>query len=589
MQEPFSFQKLFSGLLKANQKIVFNYLENFSGYNHDLRDISLAYFHFFTELFINTGDITKVQDLYFQFLIRQEKLRENIFIESIAGNQQIKSPGNDKRFLSDEWNKYPYYHFLWQNHLLTEQFIMKVLDEVEMSDARKKKLRFYTKQYLDLHSPANFLYTNPEVLELAMKTNGDSLWKGFNNFINDLENGKITQTDESAFEVGKNIAITPGEVIYENELIQLIQYAPTTETVYKIPLLIVPPWINKYYVLDLQKENSFIKFLVEQGITVFIISWRNPMPGMGNITFDNYVDKGVISAIDAVREINQVQKINILGYCLGGTILGVTASILKARKKDVINTITFLAAMIDFTDIGPMGAVIDSALIKKMERGELLRNEILHGHDMERAFNLIRANDLVWKYVINNYMKGTLPKAIDVMYWTNDNTNLPSKMYLYYLKHIIYENKLSKKDALRICDTLVDIGKINEPVYIIAFKEDYISPPATVFTTSELVKGTVEFILGESGHVMGAINPPARMKYGHFHDGKLGSGYAEWQKTAKYSKESWWLPWSTKLRKQSGEKIIAPKNLGNDKYIELEPAPGSYVMEKCYECFVNKS
>lgn len=590
MGESFSFQKLFLGLLKINQKVFQNYLENFSGYNHDVRDISLAYFHFFTKLSINPYDTRKVQNDYLDFLMSRQKLFETIFIGAGTEHQQgTLATESDKRFSSGEWNKYPYNHFLWRNYKLTEQFVTKVLDEVEMSDERRKKLKFYTRHYLYLASPANFLYTNPEALELAFKTNGESLWKGFNNFLGDLEKGKITQTDNSAFEVGKNIAITPGAVIYENELIQLIQYAPTTEKVYEIPVLIIPPWINKFYILDLQPENSFVKFLTEQGITVFIISWRNPMPGMGNIAFDDYVEQGVLSSIEAVQEITKVQKINTLGYCLGGTLLAVAASILKARKKEVINSITFLAAMIDFTDIGPMGDVIDSALVKKLERGELLKDGVMHGYDMEKAFNLIRANDLVWSYVVNNYLKGLSPKALDVMYWTNDNTNLPSKMYLFYMKHIIFKNKLSQKNALRICGNLVDVSEMDMPVYVIAFKEDHISPPATAFTTTELVSGPVEFILGESGHVMGTINPPSKKKYGHFMDGKLRYGYGEWQKTAHHSEVSWWLTWSKKLGQQSGNKTPAPKQPGNKKYPVIEPAPGRYVKEKCSECFVNKS
>lgn len=588
MEESFSFQKVFRGCIKANQKIILNYLENYSGYNHDIRDIFLTYGNFYSKLFVHPQELTKVQSNYYEFLNMQCEIWNNTFIKSRNGEEYkpfISPREGDKRFLATEWSKYSYFDFIKQNYLLSEEYVTKILNEVEMSDEKRKRIKFYTGHYLNLLSPSNFLYTNPEVLALAVKTGGESLWKGFNNFLGDLENGRITQTDDSVFKIGENIAITRGAVVYENELIQLIQYAPSTEKVYEIPLLIIPPWINKYYILDLQAENSFVKFLTEQGITVFIISWKNPMPGMGNITFDNYVEKGVLSAVDVVQEISKAEKINTIGYCLGGTLLGVAASILKTRKKDVFNSITFLAAMIDFTDIGPMGDVIDGALVRKLERGELLRNGVMHGHDMEKAFNLIRANDLVWNYVVNNYLKGISPKAFDIMYWTNDNTNLPSKMYLYYMKHLIFENKLRVKNALRICDTPVDIGKIDVPVYIIAFKEDYISPPGTVFNTSQLVSGPVEFILGESGHVMGVVNPPSKRKYGHFLNGHINDGYEDWKKNATFKEGSWWLTWSEKLSGHSGERINAPKGLGSKRFQAIEPAPGSYVKEKCWVCF----
>ena len=275
----------------------------------------------------------------------------------------------------------------------------------------------------------------------------------------------------------------------------------------------------------------------------------------------------------------------MLGYCLGGTLLGVAASILASRKKDVINTITFLASMLDFSDIGPMGDVINGALVNKLERGELLEDGIMHGHDMERAFNLIRVKDLVWNYAIDNYLKGMPPAAVDVMYWTNDNTNLPARMYIYYMKKMILENKLSKKNALCICDTQIDIGKIDVPVFIVAMVKDYISPPQTVFITSDLVSGPVEFILGESGHVMGVINPPSNHKYGYYLDGKLGKGFDQWTKTAKFHEGSWWTAWSEKLKEKSGKQIPAPKVPGNKKYPEIEPAPGKYVKERCEVSF----
>jgi len=587
----FSIVKLFNGIVKINQHVVQNYIKNHSAYHHDNRDIVLTYFSLYTKLSAQPTEMVKVHNFQMDFLRKQQALWKSIFIEPyFVKDKNEKEPlvspkKGDNRFKAPHWTKYPLFDFLKQNHLLSEQLAIQIVDEVEMGEPIRKRLDFYTKQYAELLSPANFLFTNPEALELAVKTKGKSLWNGYNNFVNDIEKGRISQVDESAFEVGKNLAITPGAVIYENELIQLIQYTSTTKNVSEIPLLIIPPWINKYYILDLQPENSFVKFMVQQGFTVFMISWRNPSPGMGHLTFDDYVNKGAIKAIEIAENVSGAKKINVLGYCLGGTLLAVAASILAIRGEKVINALTFLAAMIDFSDIGPMGDVINESLVNKLERGELLKDGVMHGHDMERAFNLIRAKDMIWNYAVDNYLKGLQPPAFDIMYWTNDNTNLPARMYIYYMKEMIFENKLVQKNALQLSDTSIDIVKIDVPVFVIAMERDYISPPETVFVTTRLVSGSVEFILGESGHVMGVANPPSKKKYGYYSNGKLGKGYAGWQKTAEYHEGSWWVAWSEKLKEKSGEQIPAPQFPGNQKYMEIEPAPGKYVKERCEICF----
>jgi polyhydroxyalkanoate synthase len=422
------------------------------------------------------------------------------------------------------------------------------------------------------------------VINKAKETSGDSLKEGFLNMLTDLEKGRITQTDDTAFTVGENLAITPGAVIYQNDLIQLIQYSPVGKEVYEIPLLIVPPWINKYYILDLQPKNSFVHYLVEKGFTVFMISWKNPNKKMKNYSFDDYVDKGILNSIDTIKNITGEKKVNTLGYCLGGTLLGVSLAIMHARKDVPIQSATFLASMLDFTDVGPMGDVIDQAMVSKLERGELQEEGVMHGHDMEKAFNLIRANDLIWNYVVNNYLKGNKPTAFDLLFWTNDNTNLPANMYAYYMRHMILENKLSRKNALRICDTPISIGKIETPSFIIAMKEDHISPPQTAFTTTELLSGPVEFILSDSGHVMGVANPPSKKKYGYSKSDHLGYGFEEWRKNAKHINGSWWTPWSNWLKTKSGKKINAPTKPGNKNYKIIEKAPGTYVKEKCKIC-----
>lgn len=589
----YNLQELMDDAAKAGQKITQNYFENLTGYFHDERDIANTYSNFITKLIANPTEVAKVQGTYFGFLKNQQDLWQQIIEHQSDGNKEytpiISPEKGDKRFLAAEWNDAPhYFDFIKQNYLLFSKLATEIIDGVEIDDRTKRKLNFYTKHYIDALSPSNFIATNPEAIKLAQETKGESLKEGLKNLLKDIEKGRISQTNEEAFEIGKNIAITPGAVIYENELIQLIQYSPSTKKVNEIPILIIPPWINKFYILDLQAKNSLVKFLVDQGLTVFMISWRNPTPAMGHLSFDDYVEMGAIKAIETARAITGAKKVNTLGYCLGGTLLGVGISVLSERYKKTenpVNTATFLASMIDFSDVGPMGDVIDPALVRKLERGELLHQGVMHGHDMERAFNLIRANDLIWNYVVNNYLKGNQPSTFDALFWSNDNTNLPATMYVYYLRNMVLENKLSRKNALRICNTPIDIGKIDIPVYVIGLKDDHISPCHTAFTTTELVSGPVEFILGGSGHVMGAANPPSKNKYGYFLNGKLNKGFEEWERTAKFHEGSWWTPWSESILKNSGKLIPAPKNVGNVKYKAIEPAPGSYVKEKCLTCY----
>ncbi len=582
------YQELTTEMTKAGQKIMENYFDNKSSYNHDLRDIVHAYTEFSSKLAAAPKEMEKIQELYKGFFSNQRELWKRITERQSGVTKNyvpvITPEKNDKRFKAPEWDEAPYhFDFIKQSYLLASKLMQEIIETSEVADKTKKKLSFFTQQYTDALSPSNFIATNPEALKLAKETNGKSLVDGLKNMLADIEKGRISQTDMSAFEPGRNIAITPGAVIFENDLMQLIQYTPTTKNVYETPLVIVPPWINKYYILDLRPENSLVKFIVDQGVTTYIISWKNPLPGKGDFTFDDYVTKGSLKAFEVAQAVSATKKINAFGYCLGGTLLSTTLAILSANTKvdNPVKSATFVATMVDFSDVGPMGDVIDNALIKKLERGDLLIDGVMHGHDMETAFNLIRANDLVWSFVVNNYLKGKTPTPFDVLYWTNDNTNLPAKMYLYYLKYMVYENKLSRKKALRICNTPIDIGKIDIPVLVIGLKEDHISPPHTTFTTTELVSGPVEFILGESGHVMGVANPPSKNKYGYYLDGKLENGFEAWEESAKFYTGSWWTAWSERLIKKSGKQKLATKKLGNSKFKVIEPAPGRYVKEKC--------
>jgi polyhydroxyalkanoate synthase len=578
-----NFKELYEEYAAASQKLLQTSLKKSPEYFSDSIELTSQYAGFFSEFSANPDNLTKAQSLYGDFMKKQQELWKST-LERQTGKEHtpVITPGaDDKRFKASEWEEYPYFDFIKQSYLLVSELLTNIVSSADIDEKTKKKLGFYTRQYIDALSPTNYLATNPEAIKLAVETKGQSVTDGFKNLLQDMAEGRITQTDTTAFELGKNLAVTPGSVIYENELIQLIQYTPTTKKVYEIPLLVIPPWINKYYILDLRPENSFVKFMVDQGFTVYLISWRNPSAELGNLGFEDYVESAVLKATEVIQSVSNVKKINTVGYCLGGTLLGITLAISYTRKKVPFESATFLASMIDFSDIGPMGDIIDETLVKKLEQGELKTEKMMRGKVMGSAFNLIRSNDLIWNYVSNSYLKGKKPAPFDVLFWNGDNTNLPANMYGYYLRYMLYENKLSRKNALRICDTPIDIGKIELPTMVIGASEDHISPAVTTFTTTELVSGPVEFILGGSGHVMGVVNHPSRKKYGYFSGGELGKGFDAWKKTATTNEGSWWTPWTEWLKARSGKQITSPTHAGSTKYKTIEAAPGRYVLENC--------
>lgn len=569
-----------SDFSKTIEKVSKYSVDNIAGNIYDEKDLARTYLQFTFKIMTSEKSIFKIQKEYFWFIQNQQELWKRVWSGRWEKNVPLIIPEkNDKRFNLPEWNE-TYFDFIKQNYLLISKMVCSITSELELDKKKKRKLNFYNRQFLDAFSPTNFVMTNPEVLKKTYETKGENLIEGFKNLMKDLQNHNISQTDGITFKVGKNLAITEGSVIYRNELIELIQYSPLTTEVYSIPLLIIPPWINKYYILDLQKSNSFVRYTAEQGFTVFIISWKNPSSEMGPIKFDDYLEKGILRSIEVMQKITGAEKVNTLGYCIGGTLLGVTLAVLLARKQEYINSATFLASMLDFTDIGPMGDVIEEALVRKLERGEILSDGVMPGSTMEKAFNLIRDKDLVWNYAINNYLLGKTPAPFDVMEWTNDNTNLPAAMYLFYMRQIVLENKLSKRNAINICGVPINLYKIKTPAFVIGMQEDYISPCGTVFTTTEILKGPVEFLLSESGHVMGVANPPSKKKYGYKIGGVLDEGIDEWKNTAKKEDGSWWIPWSQWLAKKSGTLISQKKQLGNVEFPELIAAPGTYVLEQ---------
>jgi len=493
----------------------------------------------------------------------------------------ISPESGDKRFRAAEWRENPYYDYLKQSYLLTSEFLAGLVEAVQAEPAAKERLRFAVRQWIDASCPANFPATNPEAMQMALETQGESLARGLANLIADAGKGHISQTDESAFEVGRNIATTPGAVVFENELFQLIQYAPTTADVARRPLVMVPPCINKYYILDLQPENSLVAYAVGEGHTVFMVSWRNVKADLGHLTWDDYVEKGVITALRTAQEIAGSDKVNALGFCVGGTLLGAALAVLKAKGEDFVSSATYLTTMLDFSDTGQIGCLVD-------EQGTQLREQaiggggILQGSELAFVFSALRANDLIWSYVVNNYLKGESPVAFDLLYWNADSTNLPGPMYCWYVRNTYLENRLREPGALVNCGVPVDLGAIGLPSFVYGSREDHIVPWKSAYRSLNLLGGDSRFVLGASGHIAGVVNPPVKKKRS-FWVGASNAHPADPEQWLEQSSEvpgSWWPVWSEWLAAHKGGGKKAKKAFGNKRHKAIEPAPGRYVKEK---------
>jgi polyhydroxyalkanoate synthase len=436
---------------------------------------------------------------------------------------------------------------------------------------------------IDALSPANFFATNPEALETILQTQGQSLQKGIVNLLGDLGKGKVSQTDESGFEVGQNLAQTEGAVVYRNKLFELIQYKPLTDQVYERPFLMVPPCINKYYILDLQPDNSVVRYMVSQGHTVFLVSWKNADASMNQITWDDYVGQGVLEAIRVTQEISQQDKINILGFCVGGTLVSSSLAVLAARKQEAIASLTLLTTLLDFTDTGILDVFIDESLVKLREKtigGAEGRYGLLSGLELGNTFSFLRPNELVWNYVVDNYLKGNSPPPFDLLYWNGDSTNLPGPMYCWYLRHTYLQNDLAKPGVLKVCGESVDLTKINCPAYVFASREDHIVPWHSAYQSTQILKGPIRFVMGASGHIAGVINPPHKKKRHYWTNSQLPKKPEQWLKGAKEVAGSWWPDYTEWLAEYGGKKVVAPSQYGGGKYKKLVAAPGTYVKEK---------
>ena len=489
-------------------------------------------------------------------------------------------PG-DNRFKDPDWSNTQIFDFWKQAYLITSRWAEDLTRNTEGIDEKtRKKALFYLNQMLAALSPSNFPLTNPEVVRTTLQTNAENLVQGMSHFVHDLEHSKdllrISQTDLSAFEIGRNLAVTPGKVVFQNDLIQLIQYAPATEEVYERPLLIVPPWINKYYILDLVPQKSFVKWAVEQGFTVFLVSWVNPDARLSQKTFEDYMHEGILAAIDAVIRQTGSPKINALGYCVGGTLLAATLAYMAAKKDNRVVSASFLAAQVDFSEAGDLLVFIDDTQLKALE--EMMAEQgYLDGSRMAAVFNMLRPRDLIWPYVVNNYLLGKKPFPFDLLYWNADSTRLPAANHAFYLREFYHLNRLAKGE-MQLGGVKLDLSRVKIPIYELFTKEDHIAPAASVFRGSKLFGGPVRHAMAGSGHIAGVVNPPANNKYQYWSGGRAGS-LEEWIATARETPGSWWPDWTSWLASYSGPKVPA-RNPSNGPLWAIEDAPGSYVRNR---------
>lgn len=485
----------------------------------------------------------------------------------------------DHRFAAKEWREQPYFAWLKDSYLLYAQYVRELAQLAQGDASARKRLRFLAQQYVEAMAPTNFLATNPEALKLALESGGASVAQGLSNLLSDAQRGSIAMTDASAFAVGENLALARGSVVFRNHLIELIQYAATTAETYQRPLLIVPPCINKYYILDLRPENSFVQYIVAAGHTAFVISWRNIPPELGHLTWDDYLEQGVLPAIRAAAEISGSRTVNALGFCVGGTLLACALAVLAARRKHVVASATLLTTLLDFEDPGEIGVYVSREYLAAREPA-LLAGARVHGSELANAFASLRPNELVWNYVVSNYLKGRTPPAFDLLFWNGDSANLAGPMYAYYLRNMYLDNRLREVDALTMCGQKMDLSRVATPSYVYASRDDHIVPWRSAYRTIELLGGDVTFVLGASGHIAGVVNPPQKMRRNYWTNELLTDDPDDWLARAESHPGSWWPHWTEWLVGHAGGRRAAPTHLGSARHRPLAIAPGTYVLEQ---------
>ncbi len=564
-----------------SQRIVGEWLKRQAQEEHvtDPLNIGRAFLEMTTRLMANPAHLMQAQLGFWQdyMTLWQNTTRRMMGMETTP---VIDAPSTDRRFKDDAWKENEVFDFIKQSYLLSARYVQDVVTHVDGLDARTaQKVDFYSRQFIDAMSPSNFLLTNPEVLRRTAETGGENLLKGLNNLLSDLERGKgqlrIKMVDTEAFKVGGNIGVSPGKVVFQNDLMQLIQYSPSTETVLKRPLLIGPPWINKFYILDLRPKNSFVRWAVSQGHTVFVISWVNPDEHLAEKGFDDYMIEGYLAALDAIEQATGEREVNAIGYCLGGTLLASTLAYMAAKGDDRIRTATFFVTMMDFEQAGELGVFIDEEQLQALE-DKMNKRGYLEGSEMATTFNMLRANDLIWSFVVNNYLLGNDPFPFDLLYWNADSTRMPARMHSFYLRKMYQENLLSKQFGIELAGVPIDLGLIKTPAYFLSTREDHIAPWKSTYRGTRLLGGTKRFVLAASGHIAGVVNPPDGGKYGHWINQDLPADPDAWLAGATEMAGSWWPDWQRWIL--SHDKTTVPARVpGDGELPALEDAPGSYV------------
>ena len=581
LPDPVELSRIMTRIAEHSQRLVSEFLNRQAPprvEDADPLNLGHAFFDMTARLMANPAKLVQAQlSLWNDYLTLWQSTARKMLGE--PSQPVVKPADDDRRFKDALWDENYVFDYIKQSYLLSARWMQSLVRDVEGLDEKTaKKVDFYTRQFVDAMAPSNFAVTNPEVLRATIDSGGENLLKGLSNLLDDLERGKgrlsIKMTDLEAFKVGENIAVTPGKVVYQNDLMQLLQYDPTTETVAKRPLLIIPPWINKYYILDLREKNSFIKWAVGQGHTVFVISWVNPDGKLATKTFDDYMVEGPLAALDAIEKATGEREANVIGYCLGGTLLACTLAWMAARKDDRIQSATFFASMVDFEEAGELSVFIDEEQLASLEE-KMSQRGYLEGREMAMTFNMLRANDLIWSFVVNNYLLGKDPFPFDLLYWNSDSTRMPAAMHSFYLRQMYQENRLAAGE-IKLLGTKIDLTKIKLPVYILSTREDHIAPWRSTYVATQLYRGPTEFVLAASGHIAGVVNPPAAKKYSHWTGKKTPPSPEDWLAAAEQHPGSWWPHWDAWVKTFSGGDVPARKP-GDGKLKVIEDAPGSYV------------
>jgi polyhydroxyalkanoate synthase len=580
--DPVELSRQMAEIAEKSQRLVADFLSRQNGEGGfgmaDPMAIGAAFFDMTAKLMADPSRLVQAQlSLWNDYMTLWQRSAQRF----LGGEAEpvIEAASEDRRFRDKAWSDNTLFDFIKQSYLLTARCLQGAVKDVEGLDERTaRKVDFYTRQFVDAIAPSNFLMTNPEVLRATIDSRGENLLNGLKNLLDDLERGKgrlaITMTDMAAFKIGENVATTPGKVVYQNELIQLLQYAPNTETVKRRPLLIIPPWINKFYILDLRPRNSFIRWAVEQGHTVFVISWVNPDERLAQKSFEDYMRDGLLAALDAMEQATGEREANVIGYCLGGTLLAATLAYMTAKRDRRIKSATFFVTMVDFTEAGELSVFIDEEQLHALEE-RMEKKGYLEARDMHTTFNMLRANDLIWSFVVNNYLLGKSPFPFDLLYWNADSTRMPAAMHSFYLRKMYQENLLARPGGITLGGVPIDLRKVKTPAFLLSTRDDHIAPWRSTYAATQLYSGPVKFVLSASGHIAGVVNPPGS-KYGHWENDANPPTGEEWLAGATQHADSWWPVWERWIAKYAGGEVPA-RQPGDGNLTPIEDAPGSYV------------